>query len=94
VKRLGPSASHVRAALVSVLEDGAFVQARALRNDITHNESPSSVGMTVSRSETAKAVVYGMGMKSYVTSTAILDNASESVALLRRTLEAVRPEAT
>jgi|CXWL01.1.fsa_nt_gi hypothetical protein len=94
VKALGPSVGEIRATLTGLIEDSAFVKARALRNDITHNESPSSVGMTISKSETSKAVVYGMGMRSYETSTAILGNASESVALLRRTLEAVRPEAT
>jgi hypothetical protein len=94
VKALGPSDTDVRAALMSVLEHAAFVHARALRNDITHNESPSAVGMTVSKSKTVKAVVYKMGMKSYVPSMTVLENASESVVLLRRTVEAICPPAT
>ena len=94
VRALGASASNVKAALIAVLEHTAYVQARGLRNDITHNESPSSVGMTVSKFETAKAIAYTMGMKSYTPSTAILQNASESVVLLRRTFEVIRPSAT
>lgn len=90
VKQLGPNESELKVVLASVLEDSAFVKARELRNDITHNESPSSVGMTISKYDTPGAVVYSMGMRSYVTTTAILENAAASVTLLRRTIEAVR----
>lgn len=94
VRALEQNASDVRAALVGVIEHPAFSRARVLRNDITHNESQSSVGMTVVKSETPKAVAYHIGMKSYVPSAAIVENASETVVLLRRTLEAIRASTT
>lgn len=94
VKALAPAAGEVKAVCRSVLEDAAFVEARVLRNNITHNESPSAVGMTVSRSETAKAVVYSLGMKPYATSTAMVANATAAVALLRLTIETIRTKTT
>jgi hypothetical protein len=50
--------------------------------------------MTVSKFETPKRVAYTMGMKSYVPSTTIFENASECVVLLRRTVEAIWPPTT
>jgi hypothetical protein len=94
VMALGQNASDVRTALVSVIGDAAFAQARALRNDITHNESPSSVGMTVVKSETPRVVAYSIGMKGYVQSAEIFQNISETVVLMRRTLEAIRSSIT
>jgi hypothetical protein len=46
--------------------------------------------MTISKSETGNAFVYSMGMKSYVTSTVVFENAKAAVILLRQTLEAVQ----
>jgi hypothetical protein len=94
VRRLSQGHSGLATALTSILEDSAFERARKLRNDISHNEAPASVGMTVSKSETGSAFVYSMGMKSYVTSTEVLENAKVAVMLLRQTLEAVQTKAT
>jgi hypothetical protein len=94
VRRLSQGYSGLATALTSIMEDSAFEQARQLRNDISHNEAPASVGMTISKSETGNAFVYSMGMKSYATSTVVFENAKAAVILLRQTLEAVQTNAT
>jgi HEPN superfamily protein len=92
IKRLADG--DLATALTSVLQNDAYEVARRLRNDISHNEAPSSVGMTVSKYETDKAFVRTMGMKRYVTSGAIFENAGEMATLLRQTLEALETCAT
>jgi hypothetical protein len=94
VDRLKGRGVGVAVDLASVADTDAFRTARKLRNDITHNEAPSSVGMTVAKTETATAVIHQMGTRSYVTSGTIVDNAEKTIALLRRTLELLHEKAT
>jgi hypothetical protein len=92
VNRLAGENDALAIALTSVLQDSAFKQARQLRNDISHNEAPASVGMTISKSETDRVLAYTMGLKPYVTSTVIFENAGTVVLLLRKTLEVLPAE--
>lgn len=94
VRRLASVEPELATTLQSVVTHQSFTDAQRLRHDITHNEAPTSIGMTVTRHESEKGVVYTMGTRAYTTSAVFAENAEATIALLKATLQALRDGAT
>lgn len=59
-----------------------FKKASEIRNNITHNYLPSSIGLGVNITETGVTV----GLRQYITSDEIINNVRETIGLLEQTL--------
>lgn len=94
VRRVASVDAELARKLQSVVQHASFTAAQRLRHDITHNEAPTSTGMTVTRHESDEAVVYAMGTRAYTTSAVFMENAQSTIALLNESLRTLQDGAT
>lgn len=73
--------------LQKIREHPDFESARQIRNDITHNFSPSSPGLSVEIDDTSASV----GVRDYIPANEIRENAQSVLELFERTLMCIEP---
>ena len=82
VNKLNKKHNVLYSKLEKIRRNDVFKRARDIRDDITHNYLPSSVGLAVSMNEKGG----GLGIREYIPSDEIVQNAQEVVGLFEETL--------
>lgn len=75
--------------LDGILHSPVYQKAKTLRNDVTHNYLPGSVGFAVTTKRDENSITTSLGVRKYVTSKEIMDNATEILGLFQKSISAI-----